>query len=171
MREAINPLMKVDKDDWSYGHDLLEALLFCSTTKESYFIPTREEFILDEVVSATVDYIHWWFGEKKNEIHFRNTGPGSRDNFERIGEISIEDDLNLSDRGVYLRIKISENHDSIQIGKYDIAADHFAILSYYVAKGGLLGFLDEDKPDFARLALKEIRNSKNPLYGFYNNKY
>jgi len=43
--------------EWGYRRNLLEALLVSSVSKESFRLPTIKEFILNEVVNGTIEYI------------------------------------------------------------------------------------------------------------------
>lgn len=48
---------KKDMKEWKYRRTVLEALLYHSTKKDNFILPTKEEFILSEVVNGTIEYI------------------------------------------------------------------------------------------------------------------
>jgi hypothetical protein len=61
-------------------------------------------------------------------------------------------------------IPVAINENTITIGKYEIPSSNFSFFSWYVARGGFLGWRDFGTPDFADKALKAIENSKHPIY-------
>lgn len=80
------------------------------------------------------------------------------------GEISLEDEVDLYDEGRMIPVIVSNNESYINIGKYKISGLHFGRMAVYLANGGFIGWINEQKPEFAEATIEAIRNSKRGLY-------
>lgn len=68
--------MNLEKDhkEWNYQRSILEAILFFSTSEESLRLPTIEEFILSEIINATIEYVGGNAGQiKYNQFRLDRT--------------------------------------------------------------------------------------------------
>lgn len=80
------------------------------------------------------------------------------------GEVPLEDEIDLHDEGRMIPAKVGNDGSSITIGKYRISALHFGRMAVYLARGGIMGWMNEQKPEFAEPTLQAIKESRNPLY-------
>ncbi len=80
------------------------------------------------------------------------------------GQIFIEDEIDMYNEGRIVPVKISDNGSKITIGQYVISALHFSRMAVYVARGGFVGWLNGNTPEFAETTLEAIKRSRNPLY-------
>jgi len=87
-------------DDFSienmrYDRDVLQALLYYSTTEDDFMLPTIEEFILGEVVNGTLEYL----GRDAGKIKYQDF-KGGRNSFEGAAWDYFEEESGLSDREI-----------------------------------------------------------------------
>lgn len=82
----------------------------------------------------------------------------------RQGEISIEDEVDLYDEGRMVPVRVANDEKSISIGDYRIAALHFGRMSAYLAHGGFMGWMNDQRPEFAESVINAIKSSKRELY-------
>jgi len=79
------------------------------------------------------------------------------------GKISIDDDVDMHDEGQFIPVQVHDDR-TISIGQYRISSHRFGTFAFYVAHGGLFGWQDGQKPDFAESTMEAIKGSKNPLF-------
>lgn len=79
------------------------------------------------------------------------------------GKISIEDDVDMHDEGKFIPVQVHDDR-VISLGQYMIGSHRFGRFAFYVAHGGLFGWQDGQKPDFAESTMEAIKDSKNPLF-------
>ena len=92
------------------------------------------------------------------EIEQYNRGKQS----EAQGEVSVEDETDIFDKGKIITVKLSDR--LISIDDYRLTHKEFSYFSYYVAGGGFIGWIDEKYPEFALATLRSMRGSGNKLY-------
>ncbi len=80
------------------------------------------------------------------------------------GEISVEDDINLHNEGRMIPVRVADDERSIILGDYRVSALHFSRMATYLAKGGFMGWMNSQNPEFAEPTIEAIRNSRRELY-------
>src|SRR3989338_1847338 len=65
--------------------------------------------------------------------------------------------------GEIIPVTISEQEQSIKIGKYIISSSEFGGMAYYLAHGGFFGWGD-NIPEFAEVTMRSMQSSKRELY-------
>ncbi len=70
----------------------------------------------------------------------------------------------MFDKGKIIPVNIAQNFKSIKIGDYKIASPHYINMVHYTINRGFIGWLNDKKPEFAKLAKEAIKKSRNPLY-------
>ena len=85
---------------------------------------------------------------------------------ESQGKISRESEADLQHKLKMLPVKISRDFSSIAVGKYEISAENFVSMACWITNGGWLGWKDE-KPEFAELTIKKMKESENHLFMEY----
>ena len=79
------------------------------------------------------------------------------------GEAPADDMTDLSGETETLNIQINSGCDRINIGDYELSAEHFGGMSFYIARGGVCGGV-EPAPEFAVITMNSIRTSKHGIY-------
>lgn len=80
-------------ENMGYDRDILQALLYCSTTEDDFMLPTIEEFILSEVVNGTLEYL----GRDSGKVRYQDFR-GDRNSFEKGIWDYFEKESVLSDK-------------------------------------------------------------------------
>ena len=80
------------------------------------------------------------------------------------GEIPVEDDVDLYNEGCMVPIKVTEDERFITIGNYRISAIHLGRMAIYLARGGFMGWMNGQKPEFSETTIEAIKNSQRGLY-------
>lgn len=65
-----------------------------------------------------------------------------------------------------LKIEIDNTKAEVKAGEYVIGFDEFAEFSLYVVKGGFVGWMNQQFPDYASEAHEAIKSSKNELFKY-----
>ncbi|MEA2004185.1 MAG: hypothetical protein U9O53_04485 [archaeon] len=80
-------------EDMEYDRDVLQALLYYSTSEDDFMLPTIEEFILSEAVNGTLEYL----GRDAGKVRYQDF-KGGRDSFESAVWDYFEEEPVLSDK-------------------------------------------------------------------------
>ena len=80
------------------------------------------------------------------------------------GGISVEDGVDLYNEGRMVLVRVSDDERSISVGDYRVSALHFGRMAAYLANGGLMGWMNSQKPEFSEPTIKAIKNSRRKLY-------
>ena len=80
-------------EDMEYDRDILQALLYYSTTEDDFMLPTIEEFILSEVVNGTLEHL----GRDAGKVRYQDFR-GDRNSFEKGIWDYFEKESVLSDK-------------------------------------------------------------------------
>ena len=83
---------------------------------------------------------------------------------ERGVEVSLDDVFDLNNEVMHVPITVSKDSRSINIGEYKISSFYFGRFASYLARGGIMGWEEDNVPDFSERTSKAIKESKNPLY-------
>ncbi|NOQ56259.1 MAG: hypothetical protein GQ477_05655 [Nanohaloarchaea archaeon] len=81
--------------DMEFDRNILQALLYYSTTEDDFMLPTIEEFILSEVVNGTLEYLD----RDAGKVRYRTRG-FDRNSFEKEIWNYFEEESSLSDREI-----------------------------------------------------------------------
>lgn len=80
------------------------------------------------------------------------------------GRVRLEDEVDMLNERYSIPVDISSDGKKIDFGEYSIISIHFARFAWYVAKGGIVGWIEGGEPDYADQTIKAIRDSRNPLF-------
>ena len=80
------------------------------------------------------------------------------------GEVCAEDEVDLYDEGRMVPVDVADDESAITIGEYRIPALHFGRMAVYLAMGGFMGWMNEQKPEFAEPTIEAIKGSERELY-------
>ena len=76
---------------------------------------------------------------------------------------TLEEVFDLGNSGNPVSLHVHKSENSINIGRYRIAARNFSSFSYYLASGELFGW-GYSVPGFSELTVNALRQSQRPLF-------
>ena len=111
-------------EDMEYDRDILQALLYYSTTEDDFMLPTIEEFILSEVVNGTLDYL----GRDSGKVRYQDFR-GDRNSFEKGIWDYFERESGLSDKEVVKKTLCDYFEEESVLSGAEIDSDVIASIS------------------------------------------
>jgi hypothetical protein len=118
----------------------------------------RSDDYMQEISQILVEAEQPWVPEELRNFyidkHLENTQ----------GEVPLEDAFDLNNEGRMIEIKVGDEEESIEIGRYKISALEFGRMSIYLAEGGWVGWINDKEPTFAKPTIEAIKGSKRKFY-------